>query len=159
MSPHSITSTFDPRATPAESVYHLSLLVMAVCTTIFLVVAGLLAYTVLRFRRKAGDVREPAQIYGSNQMEIAWTIIPILIVFVLVMVTARVVGAVQNRRASKDAVHVTGWEIRYPDLEVVTANELHAPVNTTTQPRETVLRLTKKKPSQRNYSLLVRHLA
>src|SRR5262249_36629607 len=156
-SPHSITSTFDPRATPAESVYQL--LVMAVCTTIFLVVAGVLAYTVLRFRRQAGEVRGPAPLLGRNHIENAPNLISILIVFVLVMVTARVVGAVQNRRASKDVVHVTGWEIRYPDLEVVTANELHAPVNTTTQPRETVLRLTKKKPSQRNYSLLVRHLA
>jgi cytochrome c oxidase subunit 2 len=68
-------------ATPAESVYHLSLLVVTVCAAIFFTVAGLLTFTIVRFRRKADDGREPAQVYGSNRIEIAWTVIPILIVW------------------------------------------------------------------------------
>ena len=35
---------------------------------------------------------EPPQVYGSNQIEAAWTVIPLLIVFVLVGVTARVIA-------------------------------------------------------------------
>src|SRR6266478_4301449 len=144
---HPVGNIFDPQATPAESVYHLSLLVVAVCAAIFLVVAGLLSFTIVRFRGKTGDGNEPAQVYGSNRIEIAWTVIPILIVLVLTMATARAVVTIQNKRAPADALQVTvighqwWWEIRYPDLGIVTANELHVPVSTGAKPALTFLKL------------------
>src|SRR5579872_6660018 len=102
---HSIQNIFVPLATPAQLVSNLSILTLVVCGVIFLVVAGLLAYAVVRFRRRASDdSSEPAQIYGSNQIEIAWTVIPILIVFVLSMATARITSAVQDKAIPKDAV-------------------------------------------------------
>src|SRR6266853_4159545 len=137
---HPVGNIFDPQATPAESVYHLSLLVMAVCAAIFLVVAGLLTFTLVRFRRKTDDGREPAQVYGSNRIEIAWTVIPVLIVLVLSMATARTVIEVQNKRMPADALKVTvvghqwWWEIRYPELGISTANELHVPLSTKATP-------------------------
>jgi heme/copper-type cytochrome/quinol oxidase subunit 2 len=55
--------------------------VLVVAAAVFLVVFGLLAYCVVKFRKRADDDgREPAQVYGSNQVELAWTVIPILIV-------------------------------------------------------------------------------
>jgi cytochrome c oxidase subunit 2 len=144
---HPVGDIFKPQATPAESVYHLSLLVLTVCAAIFLVVAGLLTFTIIRFRRKQDDGREPAQVYGSNHIEIAWTVIPILIVFVLTMATARIVVAIQTKSAPKDALQVTvighqwWWEFRYPGLGIVTANELHVPVSTTAKPAITFLKL------------------
>ncbi|MGD1098523.1 MAG: cytochrome c oxidase subunit II [Bryobacteraceae bacterium] len=145
---HSVGNIFDPKATPAESVYHLSVLVIAVCGVIFLVVAGLLTFTILRFRRrKDDDGHEPAQVYGSNRIEVAWTVIPFLIVLVLTMATARVVIAIQNKPAPKDALQVTvighqwWWEIRYPELGIVTANELHVPMSTVANPALTFLKL------------------
>jgi cytochrome c oxidase subunit 2 len=144
---HPIGNIFKPQATPAESIYHLSLLVLTVCAAIFLVVAGLLTFTIVRFRRKTDDGREPAQVYGSNRIEIAWTVIPILIVLVLTMATARVVIAIQNKRAPADSLQVTvighqwWWEIRYPGLGIVTANELHVPVSTAAKPALTFLKL------------------
>jgi cytochrome c oxidase subunit II len=144
---HPVGNIFEPRATPAESVYGLSILGLTVCAAIFLVVAGLLTFTIVRFRRKGEDQREPAQVYGSNRIEIAWTVLPILIVVVLTMATARVVVAIQNKRAPADALHVTvighqwWWEIRYPDLGIVTANELHVPVSAAAKPALTFLKL------------------
>jgi len=145
---HSIGNIFKPLASPAESVYQLSVLTLAVCGAIFAVVAGLLTYAMIRFRHRGGDHRsEPPQVYGSNQIEIAWTVIPILIVFVLTMSTARVTSAIQDQRVPKDALQVTvvghqwWWEFRYPDLGIVTANELHVPVNTADKPRFTNLTL------------------
>jgi cytochrome c oxidase subunit 2 len=144
---HSVSNIFEPRATPAESVYYLSLLVLAVCAAIFLVVAGVLTYTIVRFRQGVEDQREPAQVYGSNQIEVAWTVIPILIVFVLTMATARVVLAIQDKRATADALQVTvvghqwWWEIRYPGLGIVTANELHVPVSSKANPALAFLKL------------------
>ena len=104
--------------------------------------------TTVRFRRRAqDDGAEPPQIYGSNQLELAWTVIPILIVLVLVLVTARTIADVQNRPAPPDALHVTvvghqwWWEVRYPALGLVTANELHVPVSTASRRQLTFLRL------------------
>ncbi|HYA18845.1 MAG TPA: cytochrome c oxidase subunit II [Bryobacteraceae bacterium] len=141
---------FDPLATPAQLVSNVSILTLVVCGGIFLVVASLLAYAVIRFRRRpSDDSSEPAQIYGSNQIEIAWTVIPILIVFVLSMATARITSAVQDHAIPKDALQVTvtghqwWWEFRYTDaaMNFVTANELHVPVSTAEKPAVTLLTL------------------
>jgi cytochrome c oxidase subunit 2 len=144
---HSVGNIFKPQGPPAETVYHLSLLVLAVCAAIFLVVAGVLVFTIMRFRGKTDDGREPVQVYGSNRIEVAWTVIPILIVFVLTMATARVVVAIQNKHAPAGALQVTvighqwWWEIRYQELGIVTANELHVPVSGVAKPALTFLKL------------------
>ncbi len=145
---HAVGNIFKPLATPAELVSELSILTLVICAVVFVIVASLLAYAVIRFGYREGDDRsEPAQVYGSNQVEIAWTVIPILIVFVLTMSTARVTSAVQDHRIPSDAVNVTvighqwWWEFRYTDLKVVTANELHVPLSTIAQPKLTFLTL------------------
>jgi cytochrome c oxidase subunit II len=131
-----IPSIFSPASTPADSIYHLSLFVLEVCFAIFVVVFSLLAYSVVRFRQRPGDDgREPAQIYGSNQVELAWTVIPILIVVVLFLASARVIHAVEDYRFPPGTTEVTAvghqfwWEFQYPQHGFVTANELHVPVS------------------------------
>ncbi len=145
---YSVPSIFDPRSTPAESIYHLSHFVLAITGLIFLVVFTLLTYAVIKFRRSpADDKREPAQVYGSTQIELAWTIIPILIVVVLFLATARVIHAIQDAPKPATALEVTAighqfwWEFRYPALGIVTANELHVPVSSPAHPAPTFLKL------------------
>lgn len=146
---HRIANIFKPLATPAQSEYRIALFVFAITAAIFVVVAGLLIYTLVRFRRKPGDDarQEPPQVYGSSQIEIAWTVIPILIVFVLVGVTARVIASVQDAKPPASAVRATiigrqwWWEVRYPDLGIVTANEIHIPVSGPAQAHPTFFRL------------------
>jgi cytochrome c oxidase subunit 2 len=146
--PWSPTNIFAPASTPAKSIFGLSLFVLAVTGAIFLVVFALLLYSVVKFRkRKNDDGREPPQVYGSNQVELAWTIIPILIVVALVMATARVIAVVQNMPPPSSAITVTAighqfwWEYRYPDLGIVTANELHVPVSDPAHPTPTFIKL------------------
>jgi len=144
----SVTNIFKPDGAPARAIFDYTMLVLAVCAVIFVIVVGLLVYTVTRFRhRREDDGQEPPQVYGSNQIELAWTVIPIIIVFVLTLVTARTIAEVQNAVPPPKALKVTvvghqwWWEIRYPDLGVVTANELHVPVSDPAQPRPTFLKL------------------
>src|SRR5271154_2496759 len=144
----SVTNIFDSRSTPADSIRHLSLFVLSVTGLIFLVVFSLLSYAVVKFRGRAADTdREPAQVYGSTQIELAWTIIPILIVVVLFLATARAIHAIQHAPKPADAVEVIAighqfwWEFRYPNLGIVTANELHVPVSEPSRPTPTFLRL------------------
>ena len=50
---------------------------VSIAAVIFLVAFTLLTYAAVKFRRRVGDVgREPAQVYGSIQIEVAWTVIP-----------------------------------------------------------------------------------
>jgi cytochrome c oxidase subunit 2 len=142
-----VPSIFKPESTPADSIYGLSLLVLAITGVIFVIVFGLLAYAVTKFRRRSDDGPEPPQVYGSNQIELAWTVIPVLIVLVLFMATARVIHAIQDARMPKGAIEVTvighqfWWEFRYPALGVVAANELHVPVSDPSHPTPTFLNL------------------
>jgi len=139
---------FAPESTPASAIVELSMLVVGITGVIFVVVASLLVYAVIRFRVTPANVdREPAQVYGSTQIELAWTIVPILIVIVLVAATARVIHAIQDAPQPSTAVEVTvighqfWWEYRYPALGIVTANELHIPVSDPSRPTPTFLKL------------------
>lgn len=67
-----------------------------ICAGIFVIVSGLLVYTIIRFRRRQADDDEPPQGYGSHQIELAWTVIPLLTVFVLFLVTTRITLMVRN---------------------------------------------------------------
>jgi cytochrome c oxidase subunit II len=143
------TNIFAPVSTPANSIFGLSLFVIAVAAVIFTVVFSLLVFSVVRFRkRRDDDGREPPQIYGSNQVELAWTVIPTLIVVTLFMATARVIASIQKPSRPASAVEVIAighqfwWEFRYPKLNVVTANELHVPLSDPEHPTPTFLTLT-----------------
>jgi cytochrome c oxidase subunit 2 len=146
--PSQIPNIFRPQSTPANSILHLSALVLAITALIFVVVFSLLVYAVAKFRKRdEDDGREPAQVYGSNQVELAWTVIPTLIVLVLFLATARVIHSIQDAPKPLRAIEVIAighqfwWEFRYPALGVVTANELHVPVSNPSNPTPTFLTL------------------
>jgi cytochrome c oxidase subunit 2 len=148
MTPLSPTNIFAPASTPADSIFGLSTFVLAVTGTIFVVVFALLLYSVVKFRtRRNDDGREPPQVYGSNQVELAWTVIPILIVLALFLVSVRVIISIQQAVPPEKALEVVvighqfWWEYRYPGLQIVTANELHVPVSDPQHPTPTFLQL------------------
>ena len=146
--PFSPTNIFAPAATPSNAIFGLSLFVLGITGGIFLVVFALLLYSVVKFRKRSNDDgREPSQVYGSNQVELAWTIIPILILVALFMATARVIAVVQAVPRPQNSLEVVvighqfWWEYRYPALGIVTANELHVPVSDDRHPTPTVIKL------------------
>ncbi len=131
-----VPSILSPASGHAKSLFDLSIFVFAVTGTIFFVVFGLLAHVLVRYGRTAKTaLREPPQVYGSSRIEIAWTVVPVLIVLVLFLSTARVIHAVQDAARPPGALDVTvvghqfWWEFRYPTLGIVTANELHVPLS------------------------------
>src|SRR5262245_34462863 len=138
-------SIFDPVSPPAASIRSLSILVLAITGFIFIVVEGILIYSLVRFRHRGAVVStEPPQVYGSKPIEIAWTAAPALVVFVLVLVTARTLWEVNvpppQPQAAENALFVTvvgrqwWWEYQYNhyngrELSFTTANELHIPAS------------------------------
>lgn len=139
---------FSPHSTPAHDLKDLSIFVLVVTGLIFVGVSGLLVYAVVRFRARPGDTTEPPQVFGSVQIELSWTIIPILIIVVLFLTTARVLFNLQDAPKPANALdvivvgHQFWWEFRYPQYNVVTANELHVPLSTKEAPRPTYMKLT-----------------
>jgi len=145
-----IANMFDPLSRPAQMISEASVIVLLICAGIFLIVTGMLVYVTLKFRsRGAADERnEPPQIYGSSRIELAWTVIPIIITVVLILVTTRTIGEIQDHPVPPDAVrmrvigHQWWWEVKYqkagakPDewvTDITTANEIHVPVNKHTE--------------------------
>lgn len=125
------------------------MLVLGVTLVIFLIVTGLLLYALIRFRQRRGDSNyEPPQVYGSNNIELSWTVIPILIVVMLFLATTRVILGTQAIPKPANAMNVTvighqfWWEYRYPGQGVVTANELHIPISDPAHPTPTYLTMS-----------------
>jgi cytochrome c oxidase subunit 2 len=145
------TSIFAPAGTPAHAIFGLSILILGIVAAIFLVVSGLLLFALIRYRHRASSpeaMREPAQIYGSNQIELSWTVIPVLIVVILFLATARVIFSTEQAHKPAQSLDVTvighqfWWEYRYPKLGIVTANELHIPVSDPRQPTPSYLTMS-----------------
>jgi cytochrome c oxidase subunit 2 len=142
------TNIFEPVSTPAHEVHSLALFVLLITGGIFVGMWALLIYALVRFRSRPGDTLEPPQVFGSTQVELAWTIIPTLLVTVLFLGTARVIFAIQDAPKPANALdvivvgHQFWWEYRYPKYGVVTANELHVPQSTKEQTQPAFLKLT-----------------
>ena len=97
-SPLSPTNIFAPASTPADSLFKLILSCSPSAPHFLRDRFRCSCSTPLSKFRKSDDDdgREPPQVYGSNQMELAWTVIPVLIVMVLFLATARVIHAIQD---------------------------------------------------------------
>jgi cytochrome c oxidase subunit 2 len=73
-------------------------------------------------------------VHGNTPLEIAWTIAPAVILAVIAVPTvAAIFRTYSTAPANALQVQVIGhqwwWEIQYPNDRVVTANEIHLPVN------------------------------
>ena len=142
-----VSSVFDPVSTPAHEINVIALFSIGITAVIFVTVGGLLAIASSAFGTPHREPGEPPQLYGSNPIEFAWTAIPLLIVFVLVLTTIRTIYDVQAAAEPPNAIHVRvighqwWWEFQYPDLGIVTANELHVPLSDPAHPTPTWLQL------------------
>jgi cytochrome c oxidase subunit 2 len=102
---------------------------------VFVLVEGVLIYTMVRFRDRPGQ-HEPANIHGNTTLEIAWTAIPALILVFIAIPTVRVIFRTQAKAAAGalqvDVIaHQWWWEFRYPEYGVTTADELYLPIGRT----------------------------
>ena len=128
-------STFDAAGPVAEKQLDLFLLILWAALGVFVVVGGALLYTVIRFRRRAGSEEMPVQTHGNAPLEIGWTIAPAIVLLVIAVPTIYYIFDIaKSPGPGALEINVTGhqwwWEFEYPGLNVITANELHVPVDT-----------------------------
>jgi cytochrome c oxidase subunit 2 len=120
---------FDPHSPETRAIAGLFTQTLAVCAVIFVVVTGLIVFSIVRFRARPG-AGEPRQIEGHKKLEIVWTLVPCVIVVGLFALTSRAMALSDAPPDHDPDLIVTGhqwwWEVRYPN-GAVAANEIHIP--------------------------------
>src|ERR1051325_1796942 len=102
---------------------------------VFIFVEGVLVWALIKYRAKPGQP-EPEHVHGNTVLEITWTVIPAIILILIAIPTVRTIFKTQAKaRADALQVEVIGhqwwWEFKYPQYNVVTANELYLPIGRT----------------------------
>lgn len=101
-------------------VYDLHMTIFYICVVIGLIVFGLMLYSMI-FHRKARGVK-PAQFHESVKVEIAWTVIPFIILIGMAIPAARTLVAMEDTSAADVNILVTGsqwkWHYKYMDDDV-----------------------------------------
>jgi cytochrome c oxidase subunit 2 len=129
-------STFNTLGPVARSQAVLFYIIFWVGLFVFIAVEAAIIYAVIRFRRKSGQ-GDPEQIHGNDRLEVAWTIVPaIILILVAIPSIMTIFHNANSPRTPEEGgllVEVIGhqwwFEFRYPEHNVVTANELHIPVD------------------------------
>lgn len=109
---------FQPPVTKiAEDVYSLHNMMLIICLVIFIAVFGVMFYSILKHRKSAGH--KPASFHESTAVEIAWTIVPFLIVIGMALPATKTVVAMKDTSAADITIKATGmqWKWGYDYLK------------------------------------------
>lgn len=98
---------------------------------VFVLVEALLIWVMIRYRRKP-DSPEPEHVHGNTALELTWTILPAFVLAIIAVPTVQQIwkyqsGAPANALQIEVIGHQWWWEFRYPEQNIVTANELYIP--------------------------------
>ena len=125
-------STFDASGPVARTQLDLFWLILWGALAIFVLVGGILVYSVIRFREK-NQQELPVQTEGNRFLEFAWTLIPALMLIVLSVITVRTIFELDSPPSDNPlrvevVAHQWWFEAIYPDYGVTTANDIVVPV-------------------------------
>jgi len=106
-----------PASGMAESLYTLHNFLLAVCLIIFVLVFGVMFYSMYAHRKSKGH--KPADFSDSHTLEIAWTVIPFLIVVVIGVYATPIVMAQKDTTNADITIKATGhqWKWGYDYLK------------------------------------------
>jgi cytochrome c oxidase subunit II len=138
------TAIFRPESPQAQIIHDLSVILLAIAAVAFVIVIGWLVLAIVRFRDRPEE--EAVQTHGNLKLEIGWTAATAVVVIVVLGLT---VWAMWDEDSMKprtlpmqgafpgDAIllrvvgHQWWWTFELPELEIITANEVHVPLNRT----------------------------
>jgi cytochrome c oxidase subunit 2 len=112
--------------TQAKEIRSLYDIVFAIAVAVFVAVEGLIIWSILRYRRRPGDVELPPQTHGNNLVEVLWTLIPTVIVLYLFAISWDTLNKVdatsfaQNQQPDVQIKAIAGqfqWQFEYLDAQ------------------------------------------
>ncbi len=124
-----------PASRQAGRIFFLYWLATAISILVFSVVTAVLVYSIIHFRVAPDDHGDGPPIHGNTRLEIAWTLVPTLLVIVIGVASAIVLSRNSDAGTNPLIVNVTAqqfnWQFSYPHQGNVTAAELRLPLNRT----------------------------
>jgi cytochrome c oxidase subunit 2 len=133
----------EPASREAGRIHFVFWFVTAICIFIFAIVAAVMAYAVLKFRRAPDDDSDGPPIHGHTGLEIAWTAVPAALVTAIAIVSAIVLA--KDDAAGANPLHIDvvaqqfAWSYYYPSFGNKESPVLYLPKD-----RSVVLRMTSK---------------
>jgi cytochrome c oxidase subunit 2 len=106
-----------PVTSIAEQIYSLHNLMLIICLVIFIAVFGVMFYSILKHRKSVGH--KPASFHESTAVEIAWTVVPFLIVIGMALPATKTVVAMKDTANADITIKATGmqWKWGYDYLK------------------------------------------
>jgi len=128
-------STITTDGAQNDAIWNVYWIIFALAAVVFVLVEGLLVYTIIRFRRRPRTAHgRPVPVHGNTKLEILWTVIPAIVLVFIAVPTLRTIADLDEKPpASENPVNVTVighqfyWEFHYDDLGFSSTNELHVP--------------------------------
>ena len=84
---------------------------LIICTVIFVGVFGVMFYSIIKHRKSVGH--KPADFHESVAVEIAWTVIPFIIVILMALPATKVVVAMKDTSNADLTIKVTGYQWKW----------------------------------------------
>jgi cytochrome c oxidase subunit II len=112
----------------SRQVYDLHMLILWVCVAIGALVFGVILWSVIHHRKSRGVV--PAQFHHNTSIEIAWTVVPMLILILMAIPATRVLVQMADTSDAELTIKVTGyqwmWGYEYLDEDIQFFSRLDA---------------------------------
>jgi cytochrome c oxidase subunit II len=102
-----------------------------VAVAVGVIVSAAVLIVIVKFREKPGETGVPYQNHGNFKAEVTWTILPAVLLAGVAVHSTQVLWKLQDKPTDCVKVTVIGqqwwWEYSYPELGIVTANDLVLP--------------------------------
>jgi cytochrome c oxidase subunit 2 len=113
-----------------HEIYNLHMLIFWICVAVFVVVFGVMFYSIFAHRKSRGA--KAATFHESTTIEVLWTAIPFLILVAMAIPSTETLLKMDDTRTDADmVVKITGyqwkWKYDYPDQEIGFFSTLSTP--------------------------------
>lgn len=95
----------------AADIYQLHIWMIAICCVIFVAVFGVMFYSILKHRKSLGH--KAASFHESTAVEIAWTVVPFLIVVLMALPATKTVVAMKDTSNADITIKATGMQWKW----------------------------------------------
>lgn len=95
----------------ASDIYQLHTLMMVICVVIFFAVFGVMFYSIFKHRKSLGH--KAASFHESTTVEIAWTVVPFLIVILMALPATKTVVAMKDTSNADITIKATGMQWKW----------------------------------------------
>lgn len=124
-----LPSPASAQAGPIDTMFQSHFIMMAI---LFAMIMVIMLYSVAVFRRRPNDTEDGPHIHGNTGLEIAWTVIPTLVVIGFGVYGTVILGDITRQQDNEMTVTVTSqqwaWGFEYPEADV-RSGRLVLPVN------------------------------